>query len=155
MDFFNTHACSRQLSLGCDSEVSLYCSLGDVMWWDHQNLNAARTDKSGTKWHFRVWHDVVASRHVARVWRRHQRMVLRLRPEEDSQELTRHGVTRDWKSTNSGSGHAIRSIRIGGHRAPEAQSTSGKSTGSSRRWGSPNVRICHRQIARPQRLPSA
>jgi hypothetical protein len=38
------------------------------MWWDYQNLNAVRSDKSGTKWHFRVWHDVVASRHVARVF---------------------------------------------------------------------------------------
>jgi hypothetical protein len=27
------------------------------MWWDHQNLNKPRIDKSGNKWNFRVWGD--------------------------------------------------------------------------------------------------
>ncbi len=26
------------------------------MWWDHQNLDKPRRDKSGTRWNFRVWH---------------------------------------------------------------------------------------------------
>jgi hypothetical protein len=38
------------------------------MWWDHQNLNATHTDKSGNRWHFRVWHEIVNMRHVARVF---------------------------------------------------------------------------------------
>jgi hypothetical protein len=38
------------------------------MWWDYQNLNATHTDKSGDKWHFRVWHETVNMRHVARVF---------------------------------------------------------------------------------------
>src|SRR5665213_3120158 len=28
------------------------------MWRDGQNLDIPRKDKSGTKWNFRVWHDV-------------------------------------------------------------------------------------------------
>lgn len=28
------------------------------MWWDRQNLGESRTEKSGKKWSFRVWHDV-------------------------------------------------------------------------------------------------
>ena len=38
------------------------------MWWDYQNLNQAREDRSGHKWHFRVWHAVVDLKHVARVF---------------------------------------------------------------------------------------
>jgi hypothetical protein len=41
------------------------------MWWDGQNLSKPRTDKRGTKWSFRVWHEVVALQgpeHVARVF---------------------------------------------------------------------------------------
>jgi len=41
------------------------------MWWDNQNLNKPRTDKSGTKWNFRVWHEVLTLQrlqHVARVF---------------------------------------------------------------------------------------
>ncbi len=39
-----------------------------AMWWDSQNLNATRIDKHGAKWHFRVWHEIIESRHVARVF---------------------------------------------------------------------------------------
>lgn len=28
------------------------------MWWDDQNLNQSRKDKSGKRWNFRVWHEV-------------------------------------------------------------------------------------------------
>jgi hypothetical protein len=28
------------------------------MWWDQQNLNKPRRDKSGKRWNFRVWHEV-------------------------------------------------------------------------------------------------
>jgi|SRR5450631_4906796 hypothetical protein len=28
------------------------------MWWDNQNLNRPRRDKSGKEWNFRVWHEV-------------------------------------------------------------------------------------------------
>jgi len=38
------------------------------MWWDAQNLNKARVDRSGKQWHFSVWHDVVDLEHVARVF---------------------------------------------------------------------------------------
>jgi hypothetical protein len=38
------------------------------MWWDYQNLNATHTDKRGTRWNFRVWHEIVDGRHVARVF---------------------------------------------------------------------------------------
>jgi hypothetical protein len=38
------------------------------MWWDHQNLNKPRTDKTGKRWNFRVWHEVVQGRHVERVF---------------------------------------------------------------------------------------
>jgi hypothetical protein len=38
------------------------------MWWDHQNLNKPRRDKQGTRWNFRVWHDVVNNRHVERIF---------------------------------------------------------------------------------------
>lgn len=27
------------------------------MWWDHQNLDKPRRDKSGKRWNFRVWHE--------------------------------------------------------------------------------------------------
>ena len=30
------------------------------MWWDRQNLNKARTDKTGTNWNFRVWHEALS-----------------------------------------------------------------------------------------------
>jgi hypothetical protein len=32
------------------------------MWWDHQNLNKPRRDKTGKRWNFRVWHDSGAQR---------------------------------------------------------------------------------------------
>src|SRR5438552_18501385 len=38
------------------------------MWLAGQNLNQPRTDKSGSKWNFRVWHDVVDLRHVSRIF---------------------------------------------------------------------------------------
>jgi hypothetical protein len=38
------------------------------MWWDHQNLDAARRDKAGTRWSFRVWHDVVYGVHTERIF---------------------------------------------------------------------------------------
>ena len=42
------------------------------MWWDAQNLNSPRRDRSGKQWNIRVWHDVVNTnggpRHVARVF---------------------------------------------------------------------------------------
>jgi hypothetical protein len=28
------------------------------MWWDNQNLDKPRRDKSGKRWNFRVWHEV-------------------------------------------------------------------------------------------------
>ena len=28
------------------------------MWWDHQNLDRPRLDKSAKRWNFRVWHDI-------------------------------------------------------------------------------------------------
>lgn len=39
-----------------------------AMWWDYQNLNATHTDRLGTKWHFRVWHESIGTRQVARVF---------------------------------------------------------------------------------------
>ncbi len=39
------------------------------MWWDDQNLNATRTDKTGRKWNFRVWHEVFTGRRVTCVTR--------------------------------------------------------------------------------------
>jgi hypothetical protein len=39
------------------------------MWWDYQNLDAPRTDKSGKKWNFRVWHEVFTSRRTVSVAR--------------------------------------------------------------------------------------
>jgi hypothetical protein len=38
------------------------------MWWDGQNLSGPRKSRDGRTWHFRVWHDVHRSRHVARVF---------------------------------------------------------------------------------------
>jgi hypothetical protein len=38
------------------------------MWWDYQNLDKPRLDSFGTRWNFRVWHDVVDLHHVARVF---------------------------------------------------------------------------------------
>jgi len=38
------------------------------MWWDHQNLDSPHLDSSGTRWNFRVWHDVVDLQHVGRVF---------------------------------------------------------------------------------------
>jgi hypothetical protein len=29
-----------------------------IMWWDSQNLDKPRRDKSGKRWNFRVWHEV-------------------------------------------------------------------------------------------------
>ena len=28
------------------------------MWWDDQNLDKPRRDKSGKRWNFRVWHEI-------------------------------------------------------------------------------------------------
>lgn len=39
------------------------------MWWDYQNLNTPRVDKSGKKWNFRVWHDVFTIRRTVSVAR--------------------------------------------------------------------------------------
>lgn len=39
------------------------------MWWDHQNLDKPRTDKSGARWNFRVWHDVFTAGRVVSVAR--------------------------------------------------------------------------------------
>ena len=38
------------------------------MWWNHQNLNAARRDKAGVRWNFMVWHDVVDGVHKERIF---------------------------------------------------------------------------------------
>jgi hypothetical protein len=38
------------------------------MWWDGQNLSGPRKSRDGQTWHFRVWHDVHRSQHVARVF---------------------------------------------------------------------------------------
>jgi hypothetical protein len=38
------------------------------MWWDGQNLDSPRQLKDGRSLHFRVWHAVVDSRHIARVF---------------------------------------------------------------------------------------
>ncbi len=69
------------------------------MWWDNQNLNKPRTDKSGAKWNFRVWHDVVTLQrlqHVARVffWDEKQDSagVVLLGPEANSHVRVLHNV---------------------------------------------------------------
>ena len=38
------------------------------MWWDDQNLDKPRRNKSGEIWNIRVWHDVVQNRRVVRVF---------------------------------------------------------------------------------------
>lgn len=38
------------------------------MWWDHQNLEKPRRDKSGKRWNFRVWHNVIGGRQKVRVF---------------------------------------------------------------------------------------
>jgi hypothetical protein len=38
------------------------------MWWDQRNLNKPRYDKSGKKWNFRVWHDVVEGRRIQSIF---------------------------------------------------------------------------------------
>ena len=38
------------------------------MWWDQQNLGQPRVDKTGARWHFAVWHDLIDRSHVARVF---------------------------------------------------------------------------------------
>ena len=38
------------------------------MWWDNQNLDSPRELKDGRHLHFRVWHDIVESQHVTRVF---------------------------------------------------------------------------------------
>lgn len=38
------------------------------MWMDTHNLAKAHRDKQGTRWHFRVWHEVVNRRDVVRVF---------------------------------------------------------------------------------------
>jgi hypothetical protein len=69
------------------------------MWWDHQNLNMPRTDKSGTKWNFRVWHEVLALQrlqHVARVFfwdeEKDSTGVVLLGPEVNTHVRVLHGV---------------------------------------------------------------
>lgn len=38
------------------------------MWWDNQNLGLPHVDATGKRWNFRVWHEVVDQKHVARVF---------------------------------------------------------------------------------------
>src|SRR5215471_2638126 len=39
------------------------------MWWDQQNLNRPRRDRTGKRWNFRVWHGFSPQgRHVERVF---------------------------------------------------------------------------------------
>jgi hypothetical protein len=38
------------------------------MWWDDQNLGMPHIDATGKRWNFRVWHEVVNLKHVARVF---------------------------------------------------------------------------------------
>jgi hypothetical protein len=38
------------------------------MWWNSQNLNSPRTDRSGRIWHFRVWRDHVSGVLVQRIF---------------------------------------------------------------------------------------
>lgn len=38
------------------------------MWLRHQNLDADRLDKAGTRWHFRVWHHTVNGANIERVF---------------------------------------------------------------------------------------
>jgi len=38
------------------------------MWWRGQNLELVRADRSGSKWHFRVWHDHVDGIYIQRVF---------------------------------------------------------------------------------------
>jgi hypothetical protein len=38
------------------------------MWWDHQNLNRPRIDKTGKRWNFRVWHDSLPIGHAERIF---------------------------------------------------------------------------------------
>jgi hypothetical protein len=38
------------------------------VWWDYQNLNKPRKDKTGKRWNFRVWTHVSPVRHVERVF---------------------------------------------------------------------------------------
>jgi hypothetical protein len=39
-----------------------------ALWWEHQKLDKVRTDKTGTKWHVRIWRDSRKGKHVARVF---------------------------------------------------------------------------------------
>jgi len=38
------------------------------MWWNGQNLDLTRTDRTGQRWHFRVWHDQVDGTYIQRVF---------------------------------------------------------------------------------------
>jgi hypothetical protein len=38
------------------------------MWWNGQNLDARRTDKTGRVWHFRVWHGDVEGKWIQRIF---------------------------------------------------------------------------------------
>ena len=38
------------------------------MWWNGQNLDSPRTDKTGRVWHFRVWHGAVDGRWIQRIF---------------------------------------------------------------------------------------
>jgi hypothetical protein len=69
------------------------------VWWDNQNLNKPRTDKSGAKWNFRVWHDVLTLQrlqHVARVFfwdpKQDSAGVVLLGPEANSHVRVLHNV---------------------------------------------------------------
>lgn len=38
------------------------------MWWNHQNVDSSRTDRTGQLWHFRVWHDHVSGTYIQRIF---------------------------------------------------------------------------------------
>ena len=38
------------------------------MWWNGQNLDKPRKDKTGKRWNFRVWHDSTPLGHAERIF---------------------------------------------------------------------------------------
>jgi hypothetical protein len=38
------------------------------MWWKLQNMQMDRRDKSGQKWHFRVWYDTIRGIDTQRIY---------------------------------------------------------------------------------------
>ena len=38
------------------------------MWWNNQNLESPRTDRTGRVWHVRVWHGHVSDVYVQRIF---------------------------------------------------------------------------------------